>query len=236
MTMEKVNWQYLGLKSYNEVLTIQEKYFNQLLLEKSKLGHSESEMQLLLCQHKPVYTLGKNGDEANLLGLAKNSGAEFIHSSRGGDITFHGPGQLVGYPILDLERLGIGLAKYIELLEEAIVQTIAEYGISGTRYKGASGVWLDIDDPLKIRKICALGIRSSRWVTMHGFAFNINTDLKYFDFINPCGFKDKGVTSLEKELGSIQNFESVMNVFLRHFSKAFKLDLSLPVKEKVKIS
>jgi len=226
MSKEEIEVRYLGQQSYNDVLAIQEGYFDGLLHEKKENGHSSSPMQLILCQHNPVYTLGKNGKMENLLQTGKNSGAEFIESSRGGDITFHGPGQLVGYPILDLERMNIGLSQYIELLEEAVRRTIAEYNLTGERYRGASGVWLDVEDVKNIRKICAIGIRSSKWVTMHGFAFNINTDLSYFDFINPCGFTDKGVTSLEKEMGAKQDFESVMEKFLQHFSDVFNLHLS----------
>ena len=172
-----------------------------------------------------MYTLGKNGDKSNLLKQAEESGAEFHYSSRGGDITYHGPGQLVGYPILDLERLDIGLAKYIELLEETIIKTIRHYGLIGERHDGASGVWLDTLDPLKIRKICAIGIRSSRWVTMHGFAFNINTDLNYFNFINPCGFVDKGVTSLEVEMDKKMDFDQVVQEFIDQFKNTFNVEL-----------
>ncbi len=230
MPKEEIQVHYLGQRSYNDVLVIQEEHFDRLLNEKIANQKSSSVMQLILCQHNPVYTLGKNGEEKNLLKTGKNSDAEFIHSSRGGDITFHGPGQLVGYPILDLERLNMGLAQYIENIEEAVVKTIAEYNLKGERYKGASGVWLDIDDAKKIRKICALGIRSSRWVTMHGFAFNINTDLTYFDFINPCGFTDKGVTTLEKEMGGKQDFESVMQKFIVHFSDIFNVQTSKEIE------
>ena len=231
-----INLRYLGLKPYREVLEIQELSFNRLLDEKMKKSTSFSEMDLILCQHLPVYTLGKNGDEQNLLNGLKVTDAEFVHTNRGGDITFHGPGQLVGYPILDLERLNIGLARYIELLEESIIRTIAHFGLKGERYKGASGVWLDTDDSLNIRKICALGIRSSRWITMHGFAFNINTDLKYFNYINPCGFTDKGVTSLEKELGRAQDFEHVRSLFTMEFLDVFNLSTTSISNEKAKIS
>jgi lipoyl(octanoyl) transferase len=214
-------FEYLGQRPYAEVIEIQESYFNKLLSEKKNGGKSISPSKIFLCQHDPVYTLGKNGLEANLLPQAKESGAEFFHTSRGGDITFHGPGQLVGYPIIDLEQLNIGLAKYIEDIEEVIIKVLAEYKIVGSRLDKASGVWLDVDKPELTRKICALGIKSSRFVTMHGFAFNINTDLTYFNHINPCGFVDKGVTSMQKELGSEQYFmhitERVINIFKRVF-------------------
>ena len=133
------------------------------------------------------------------------------------------PGQLVGYPILDLERVGMGLAQYIFSIEESIIRTIAEFNLNGERYHGASGVWLDTDNPAAIRKICALGIKSSRWVTMHGFAFNIKTDLRYFDFINPCGFQDKGVTNLQKETGMEPDFEEVTNTVINKFEEVFEI-------------
>ncbi|HAW51589.1 MAG TPA: lipoate--protein ligase [Flavobacteriales bacterium] len=226
-------FEYIGLKSYGEVLEMQEAYFNLLLDEKSKNGKSSSPDKMFLCQHLPVYTLGKNGDESNLLPQAKQSGAEFFHTSRGGDITYHGPGQLVGYPIIDLERMNIGLAKYIENIEQVIIEVLNEYGITGKRLEKASGVWLDVGDPAKVRKICALGIRSSRFVTMHGFAFNINTDLSYFNHINPCGFTDKGVTSMQKELGEKQYFMHITERVINRFKQVFDLNntqLILPLQ------
>ena len=156
--------------------------------------------------------------------MARESGAEYVHTNRGGDITFHGPGQLVVYPVVDLERMDLGLARYIEKLEEVVIQLLSEYEIHGERLKGATGVWLDVDQPDKTRKICAIGIRSSRYVTMHGLAFNINTDLKYFDYINPCGFTDKGVTSMEKELGERQYFMHVMERFYNIFTRVFDIN------------
>ncbi len=167
---------------------------------------------LLFCEHPHVYTLGKSGDEANLLIRAdflKKIDATYFKTNRGGDITYHGPGQIVGYPILDLEELGLGLKQYITLMEEAIIELLSDYGIKATLMEGATGVWLDVDHPVKARKICAIGVRSSRYVTMHGFALNVNTNLDYFTYINPCGFETKGVTSMEKELGSAQNMEEV---------------------------
>ena len=145
-------------------------------------------------------------------------GAQFFHIDRGGDITFHGPGQLVCYPILDLERLGIGLREYIEALEEAVIRTVAEYGIAAGRIAGASGVWID-PGKARPRKICAIGVRSSRYVTMHGFALNVTTDLRYFSYINPCGFVDKGVTSIEKETGARPSLEEVARRFAAHFGE-----------------
>ena len=217
-------FEYIGLKSYGEVLEIQEAYFNLLLEEKKEHGKSTSPCKMFLCQHQPVYTLGKNGEESNLLPQAKESGAEFFHTSRGGDITYHGPGQLVGYPIIDLERMNLGLAQYIENIEEVIIRVLKEYDIIGKRLDKASGVWLDVDNPGKTRKICAIGIRSSRFVTMHGFAFNINTDLSYFNNINPCGFTDKGVTSMQKELEEKQYFMHITERVINTFRKVFDLN------------
>lgn len=200
-------YQDWGLKEYNEAWQEQEKLFTATLALKQK-GEPTSNY-LVFCEHPHVYTLGKSGDEHNLLLnyiqlQAKN--ASFVQTNRGGDITYHGPGQIVGYPIIDLENFGIGLRRYIELLEESIIEFLALYGLKGDRLAGATGVWLDSDTP-KARKICAIGVRSSRYVTMHGFALNISTDLSYFTHINPCGFTDKGVTSLTNETGTVIDFE-----------------------------
>lgn len=200
-------YQDWGLKEYNEAWQDQEKLFTATLALKQK-GEPTSNY-LVFCEHPHVYTLGKSGDEHNLLLnyiqlQAKN--ASFVQTNRGGDITYHGPGQIVGYPIVDLENFGIGLRRYIELLEESIIEFLALYGLKGDRLAGATGVWLDSDTP-KARKICAIGVRSSRYVTMHGFALNISTDLSYFTHINPCGFTDKGVTSLTNETGTVIDFE-----------------------------
>lgn len=200
-------YQDWGLKEYNEAWQEQEKLFTATLALKQK-GEPTSNY-LVFCEHPHVYTLGKSGDEHNLLInyiqlQAKN--ASFVQTNRGGDITYHGPGQIVGYPIIDLENFGIGLRRYIELLEESIIEFLALYGLKGDRLAGATGVWLDSDTP-KARKICAIGVRSSRYVTMHGFALNISTDLSYFTHINPCGFTDKGVTSLTNETGTVIDFE-----------------------------
>ena len=166
---------------------------------------------LVFCEHPHVYTLGKSGDEHNLLlnyMQLQVKDAVFVKTNRGGDITYHGPGQLVGYPIFDLANFDLGLKQYIYNIEEAIIKTLATYNIATTRLEGATGVWLDIDQPT-CRKICAIGVRSSRYVTMHGFALNVNTDLSYFNHINPCGFTDKGVTSMEKELGHKVDMEEL---------------------------
>lgn len=179
---------------------------------------------LLFCEHTPVYTLGKSGNIANVL-LTENEmqekGIDFFRTNRGGDITFHGLQQLVGYPILDLEKFGTDIGKYLRNLEECIILTIAEYGIKGARSKGETGVWIDPDEPGKERKICAIGVRCSRWITMHGFALNVNTDLQYFNNIIPCGIQNKQVTSIEKELGAKINFEELKEAFKKNFASVF---------------
>jgi lipoyl(octanoyl) transferase len=182
---------------------------------------------IYLVEHNPVYTLGKSGKSENMLvsePYLRSIGAEFYHIDRGGDVTYHGPGQVVGYPILDLEQLGIGLREYIDSLEEAIIGVCREWGIEAGRIAGASGVWLDGDSP-RARKICAIGVRASRYVTMHGFAMNVNTDLKYFNHINPCGFVDKGVTSLEKELGHEVDIELVKAQIVKHLAEKLKIEI-----------
>jgi lipoyl(octanoyl) transferase len=181
-------------------------------MAKKLAGEKSFPGYLLFCEHPPVFTLGKSGSVGNLLineeMLAKR-GIEFYKINRGGDITFHGPGQIVGYPILDLEQLGLGIKSYIECLEEAVIMVLKEYGIIAGRLAGATGVWLDPESPSKARKICAIGVKAGRHITMHGFAFNVNTDLSYYQYINPCGFIDKGVTSMEKELGGKQDIGKV---------------------------
>lgn len=182
---------------------------------------------LYLVEHNPVYTLGKSGKSENMLiseAYLRSIGAEFYHIDRGGDITFHGPGQVVGYPILDLEQIGIGLRDYIDLIEESIIGVCREWGIEAGRVAGASGVWLE-GDTARARKICAIGVRASRYVTMHGFAMNVATDLKYFSYINPCGFADKGVTSLERELGHAVDVEQVKAQIVKHLSEKLKIEI-----------
>ena len=169
---------------------------------------------LLFCEHPHVYTLGKSGDEHNLLirqDFLKKIKATYYKTNRGGDITYHGPGQIVGYPIVDLESLGIGLKQYVNLLEDAIIELLKTHGIASSRMEGATGVWLEADHPVKARKICAIGVRSSRHITMHGFALNVNTRLDYFTYINPCGFETRGVTSMEKELAGTQDLDLIKN-------------------------
>lgn len=211
-----------GLKEYNEAWQEQEQLFTSTLELKQK--ELPTDNYLVFCEHPHVYTLGKSGDEHNLLLnyiqlQAKH--ASFVQTNRGGDITYHGPGQLVGYPIFDLANFGIGLRRYIELLEDAIIEFIALYGLKGERMDGATGVWLDTATP-RARKICAIGVRSSRFVTMHGFALNISTDLSYFSHINPCGFTDKGVTSLALETGSTPDFELVKQQVRKIIEKKFQ--------------
>ena len=187
---------------YKACWEYQQRLFDTLL--RAKGTPAEGAGYLLLVEHPAVYTLGKSGHAENLLvgeEYLRSIGAEFYHIDRGGDITFHGPGQLVCYPILDLERIGIGLREYIEALEEAVIRTVAEYGIAAGRIAGASGVWID-PGKARPRKICAIGVRSSRYITMHGFALNVTTDLEWFSRINPCGFTDRGATSIERETGA----------------------------------
>jgi lipoyl(octanoyl) transferase len=183
---------------------------------------------LLFVEHPPVYTLGKSGNMENVLineEMRSAKGIEFFRTNRGGDITFHGPGQIVGYPILDLEKFYTDIGKYLRNIEEVIILTLAEYGIKGDRSQGETGVWIDPDIKGKERKICAIGVRSSRWITMHGFAFNVNTDLSHFNYIIPCGISDKQVTSLEKELGCTVSSEEVKKKIKRNFEIVFDVEL-----------
>lgn len=206
--MESFSYQDLGRIVYEKALDIQTEKFNALLAAKAKGEKGRNE--LLFCEHEPVLTIGKSGKDSNLLipeARLKALGISYYHINRGGDITYHGPGQITGYPIFDLETWHIGLKQYIYRLEETIIRFLALYGLKGERLEGATGVWLDPLVAGKARKICAIGVKSSRFVTMHGFALNINTDLNYFTLINPCGFTDKGVTSLARELGENQDFE-----------------------------
>jgi len=202
----------LGLISYEEAWEYQEKLFKGIIDAKQNEEGNKLSDHLLLCEHPHVYTLGKSGSDSNLLineKILESKGATFYRTNRGGDITYHGPGQIVAYPIIDLEKYKLGIRRYIEILEEAVINLLEKYGIASTRLEGASGVWLDTDKPILARKICAIGVRSSRFVTMHGFAFNINTQLDYYNYINPCGFTDKGVTSMQKELGTEQDIERI---------------------------
>jgi len=226
--MQKIEYKDLGLISYADALKIQEVFFNKNLEEKKSTGAGNTENTLLFCEHKHVYTLGKSGAENNLLindKFLKSINAEYYKSSRGGDITYHGPGQIVAYPILDLEKFDMLARKYIYNLEQVIIKTLAEYNIKGERLEGATGVWLDINKATKTRKICAIGVKISKWVSMHGFAFNINTDLNYFKHINPCGFTDRSVTSLQKEIGKIVDINEVKEKLKSNFSAIFEVKL-----------
>ncbi len=228
-----VTFQDLGSADYKKTWEYQEELFNKILEEKlaSPTGKEKSGSlagYLLFVEHPHVYTLGKSGAENNLLinpGFLKKIGADYYRIDRGGDITYHGPGQIVGYPIFNLEIFGLGIKQYIQNLEEAIIRTLAEFGIPASRLPSASGVWLDPDNPVRARKICAIGVRASRHVTMHGFAFNVNTDLSYFSHINPCGLKDKGVTSMEKEFGQKQDINNVRERLKINLSSVFQMEL-----------
>jgi len=220
-------WPYKKTWDFQEAIfqeVVQTKTLNRKLADEEKAPTSDT---LLFVEHNHVYTLGKSGDISNLLVDAQareELGIEYFKINRGGDITYHGPGQLVGYPIMDLDEHFTDIHRYLRTLEDIIIDTLAEYGLKGTRSPGETGVWLDVGTPFA-RKICAMGVRASRWVTMHGWAFNVNTDLKYFDYIIPCGIKDKAVTSLHAELGRPVDEDEVKAKVLRHFEKAFGLKL-----------
>ena len=228
-----VIYEDIGRKDYKESWDYQADIFNRLVDSKkpgTRIGESIRNIlpgKLIFVEHPHVYTLGKSGSEKNLLLdliQLKAKDASFYRIDRGGDITYHGPGQIVGYPIFDLETIMIGLKEYIYKLEEAIIRTVNEFGLTASRLDGGTGVWLDPEVPGKARKICAIGVKASRYITMHGFAFNVNTDLTYFNNINPCGFMDKGVTSLQKELGISQDFESVKRKVKKNLQEVFDLN------------
>lgn len=219
--MEFIDW---GTIPYAQAWEQQETIFNHIIETKKVENPTHDLEKVILCEHPHVYTLGKSGHENNLLineEFLNKIQATFFKIDRGGDITYHGPGQLVGYPILDLDNHKISLKQYIHTIEEAIILTIAEFGIIGTRFEGATGVWLDVGKQ-NTRKICAIGVRASKFVTMHGFALNVNTDLTYFNYINPCGFVDKGVTSIQKELQREVSMEEVKQLFSKHFRGLLK--------------
>ena len=223
----KVAYRDLGTMEYEACWKLQQAIFDATLARKAAHLTSESAGELLLVEHPPVYTLGKSGKNENLLVSEQylaSLGAAFFHIDRGGDITFHGPGQLVGYPILDLEMIGIGLRDYIHSLEEAAIRTVGHYGIKAGRSEGASGVWLDAGTS-KMRKICAIGVRSSRFVTMHGFGLNVNTDLGWFEKINPCGFRDRGVTSIQRETGREISMDEVKDLMTNHLSELLNVKI-----------
>ena len=222
--------QDLSVKDYKETWDYQTALLQEIVAIKisnrRENGNKNTDNHFLFVEHPHVYTLGKSGDLSNLLlneQQLKEKEATFYKINRGGDITYHGPGQIVGYPILDLENFFTDIHKYLRFLEDVIILTIAEYGIKGVRSDGETGVWLDVGTPFA-RKICAMGIRSSRWVTMHGFALNANVNLGYFDNIIPCGIKGKAVTSMEAELGKKVDMEEVKTKILKHFKERFEVD------------
>lgn len=220
----------LGFLSYQKALDIQTEHFEQIKDIKIKNRDSEYPQPtpnfFFFVTHPHTYTLGKNGNLSNILlneNELKNKKIDFFRTNRGGDITYHGPGQIVGYPILDLDNFSADIHLYMRNLEEVIIRTIAEYGLKGERSEGETGVWLDVKNNFA-RKICAMGVHTSRWVTMHGFALNVNTDLSYFEGIIPCGIRNKGVTSLERELGKKIDENEVKETILKHFSAVFQCD------------
>ena len=228
--MQKVKLIDLGLIDYKEAWDYQEKLFAEVVDTKvANRTLPENQQQttnnfLLFCEHPHVYTLGNTGDKEHLLiseNQLKEKNASYYKINRGGDITYHGPGQIVGYPILDLDNFFTDIHKYLRFLEEMVIRTLAEYGLTAERSAGETGVWLDASNPTKARKICALGVRASRWVTMHGFALNVNVDLNYFGNIIPCGIVDKAVTSLDKELGRKVDEQEVKQKLKKHFSELF---------------
>jgi len=228
--MPLIIYRDLGLIKYKDALSFQENIFNNLLRAKANNRENSDKKELInnyliFCEHYNVYTLGKSGDAKNLLidsNLLSLKDAEFIKSNRGGDITYHGPGQIVGYPIFDLEQFSLGIKDYIFNIEESIILMLNDIGIKSERLEGATGVWLDTNSK-NARKICAIGVKASRHITMHGFALNVNTDLSYFNYINPCGFTDKKVTSIEKELGEKQNIEEIKLLLKSKLINVFNL-------------
>lgn len=223
----------MGLRDYKETWDYQEELFRDLMAVKLRnrtrpaAGQEKQVNRLIFVEHPHVFTLGRNGSDNNLLVnhiQLKARDASFYRIDRGGDITYHGPGQLVGYPLLDLEEYGLTLKTYIQKIEEMIMLSLLEYGVEAGRTEGATGVWIDGQNKGQARKICAIGVKASRFITMHGFAFNINTNLDYFKYINPCGYTDKGVTSLEKELGGHQDFDKAKQIVKKNFEKVFRIN------------
>jgi lipoyl(octanoyl) transferase len=232
---QKVFFEDMGIRSYQPSWDYQE----ELLLKNTQIKWAarqneqdvkttNTEHRLLMVEHNPVFTLGKSGKREHVLvseEQLKNLGIEFFHINRGGDVTYHGLQQIVGYPILDLDKFKTDLGWYLRSLEQVIIDVMAEYGLKGERSAGETGVWLEPNDPFMARKICAMGIKCSRWITMHGFALNVNTDLSHFEFIVPCGIQGKTVTSLEKELGHKVNYEEVKEKIKKHFQLIFDCEL-----------
>lgn len=225
----KIEFHNLGLIDYKKAWNLQEKYFAEIFDAKITGAEKMPSNKLLFCQHPHVYTLGKSGNKKNLLlskEFLKIKEATFYQINRGGDITYHGPGQIVGYPIFNLDILGVSIKRYVYNLEEIIIRVLKTYGISAARSQGETGVWLDIDNKSKARKIAAVGVRISRMVSMHGFAININTNLDYYNYIIPCGISDKGVTSLQKELGREVDIEEVEAKLLEQFGAVFSVEIN----------
>jgi lipoyl(octanoyl) transferase len=243
--MRTIYFQDLGKTAYDAAWEYQETLMqHNLRIKAARYGSGETNIAdeettqdfLLFCEHPHVYTLGKSGHIEHLLvndARLKELNVSFFKTNRGGDITYHGPGQIVGYPIFDLEHYETDLGKYMRNLEEVIIRMLARHGISGGRLPGATGVWLDSEVKGRARKICAMGVRCSRWVTMHGFALNVNTDLKYFDYIVPCGITDKSVTSMQKELGKVVNEEEVKELLWHEFGEVFGASVVQTIPEEV---
>lgn len=237
MKNSTIQFQDLGKhRDYQEIWDFQEDLLSKIVAIKSQNRNREKEGEtqleptpnyLFFVEHPHVYTLGKSGHIENMLAnedLLKEINATFVKTNRGGDITYHGPDQLVGYPILDLDNFKPDIHLYMRNLEEVIIKTLADYGLKGERSKGETGVWLDVGKPFA-RKICAMGVKASRWVTMHGFALNVNADLRYFEYIIPCGIKDKAVTSLERELNQKIDMEEVKSRVKKHFAEVFEANI-----------
>lgn len=224
----------LGLVEYQNAWDYQASLFNQILevkkenRDRAPENQKQTDNYLIFCEHPHVFTLGKSGDENNLK-IKKDDlhtiNAAYHHTNRGGDITYHGPGQIVGYPVIDLENFFTDIHRYMRLLEEAVIQTLNEFNITGGRIPGLTGVWLDWESEINARKICAMGVKTSRWVTMHGLALNINTNLEYFDYIVPCGVADKSVTSMEKELGQKQDIKNIERILQKKIAEQFTMEL-----------
>jgi lipoyl(octanoyl) transferase len=232
---QQVIFEDLGIQSYQPTWDYQEQRLKEAVALKTEArtqnkeaSEATTQHRFILVEHPPVFTLGKNGNRSNVLvsdEQLKVLGIEYYHINRGGDITYHGLQQVVGYPIIDLDKFKPDLGWYLRSLEEVIIQVLAEYGLKGERSAGETGVWLDPQDPFVARKICAMGIKCSRWITMHGFALNVNTDLSHFEFIVPCGIEGKTVTSLEKELGKKVDYEEVKQKIKFHFESIFNCEL-----------
>ncbi len=233
MENKNVEYRNIGLIDYKEAWDYQENLFDKIVAIKERNRKAEvkepSHNYLIFCEHPHVYTIGKSGKQENLLiseEFLASKGAKLYKINRGGDITYHGPGQIVGYPILDLDNFGVSIKNYIYGIEEVIIRTLAHYNITAARSSGATGVWLDSENPMLARKICAIGVRTSHWVSMHGFAFNVNTNLDYFNYIVPCGIQGKAVTSLEKELGKPVDIAEVHKLLLGEFKEVFKMNFT----------